>query len=128
MELLDDDSTFSSYSGNDSPIASLDMEGDRVDLSADDIEIPLAGSRRHERRTSRRLLEEMMELLGLESQLLLAERRESPRRRAVETNEEEDSVDLAKSRANRNERTRYVGNTLEADSLRRMISRMICHE
>jgi hypothetical protein len=121
LEFLDEDSTVSSYSDDDSTIESFDTEGDRVDLSAYDIEIPLAGSRRRERRTSRRRLEEMIELLELESQLLLAGRRgrrESSRRpRTVETNEE-DSVDLARSRVNRNERTRYAGDALEEDSLR----------
>jgi hypothetical protein len=125
LEILDDDSTISSYSDDDdSTIESLDMEGDRVENSSGDIVIPLAGSRRRERRTSRRPL---MELLELESQLLLAGRRASPRRRTVEANEGEDSVDLARRRLNRNGRSRYAGNALEEDSLRLTRTRVPLH-
>jgi hypothetical protein len=129
LEFLDDDSTVSSYSDDDddddSTIESLDMEGGRVDNSSDDFVIPLAGSRRRERRTSRRLF---MELVELESQLFLSGRRASPHRgRAVETNEDEDSVDLARRRVNRNGSPRYAGSALEEDSLRLTRTRVPVH-
>jgi hypothetical protein len=109
LDDADDCSTVSSYSDDDSSIeSSLEiMEGNSVDFSADDFEIPLAGTTRsRERRgTARRRLEEMMDFLGLEPSLL-AGRRESP---------EEYAVDLARNRV-RNERTRYVGDMVSFDA------------
>jgi hypothetical protein len=117
LELLDEDArndTISStYSDDDSTIESSSdsTEGHRVDLSADGFEsstLEATSRTPRRRRTSRRRLEEMMEILGLES--LLALRRGEP-------SLEEDSVDLARNRVG-NEGTRHEGDSLEEDSLR----------
>ena len=86
----DDSSAVSSYSDDDdSTMEPFDAESDRFDFLLDGIEIPLAGT--STRLTTRRSLEERINLVGIETQLL-------SNKYMIDMLDDEDSVRLAKTR------------------------------